>query len=123
MPVIFPEPLFSGDAIPLVLNFWQTQPDPAATPPVTGVPLNLTGKKVGVTVKNQPTDDDTAAQFKQDLVGDTTGRIAFAITGLGAGIFWLDVKMWDASNVRSPVIAPQQFTVEQSITDRTTPSP
>jgi hypothetical protein len=123
-PSIFPNPIFSGDAIPLVLKFWTTPPDPTANPPVVGVPRSLVGFTVGCTVKGQPAGDtDVGAQFQQDLAGDDTGAIGFAITGLTAGTYWIDVKMWDSDNVRSTVIAPTQFSVSPSITDRAVPTP
>jgi hypothetical protein len=123
-PSIFPNPIFSGDSIPLVLNFWTTTPDPSADPPVVGVPRSLVGFTVGCTVKGQPAGDtDVGAQFQQDIAGDITGVIGFGIPGLAAGTFWIDVKMWSSSNVRSTVIAPTQFSVSPSITDRATPTP
>ena len=123
-PNIFPNPILSGDSIPLVLNFWTTAPDPTANPPVVGVPRSLVGFTVGCTVKAQPVGDtDVGAQFQQDLAGDDTGVISFGIPGLPEGAYWIDVKMWDSSNVRSAVLAPTQFNVSQSITDRVTPTP
>ncbi len=122
-PSIFPNPILSGDGTPLVLNFWTTPPDPTADPPVVGVARSLVGFTVGVTVKGQPAGDtDAGAQFQQDIVGDDTGIISFGIAGLPAGTYWIDVKMWDSGNVRSSVIAPTQFSVSQSITDRAIPA-
>jgi hypothetical protein len=123
-PSIFPNPILSGDATPLVLNFWTTSPDPTANPPVVGVPRSLVGYTVGVTIKAQPAGDvDTAAQYQQDIVGDATGVISFGLPGLPVGAYWIDVKIWDSSNVRSPVIPPTQFNVSPSITDRLVPTP
>lgn len=109
---IFPQPLCSGDTIPLKLTFKNTD----------GTAYNLTGSHVGCTVKLEPGDDpDTDALFSQDIAGDTTGIIQFYIGPLDEGDYWLDVKMWNSTNLRSTVLAPLQMHVIQSVTARTIP--
>lgn len=109
---IFPQTLCSGDIIPLKLTFKDK---------TTGNPYDLTGSTVGATVKSFPEDSlDTQAQFHQDIVGDTTGIIAFQIGPLSAGDWWLDVKMWNGTTppVRTTVISPVQMHIIQSVTTR-----
>lgn len=110
---IFPQPLCSGDTIPLKLTFTQT----------SGAAYNLTGSHVGCTVKLQPDNqpDATEALFQQDIAGDATGVIQFYIGPLMAGNYYLDVKMWNSSNQRTTVLAPLQMHIQQSVTARTIP--
>jgi hypothetical protein len=122
MTNILPLPLFSGDSFQIPLIFWSVLP----TNPndvTTGTVQNLTGTTVGCTIKGNQNDTDAQAVFKDDIAGDTTGKITFSVPGLNAGSYWIDIKMWNSSNARSPVIGPTQFTVNQSITDRAMPSP
>ena len=121
MSTILPNPIWSGDSFPIALTFWSVPPtDP--TNPSTGTVRNLTGYKVGCTVKANAGDTDSQAKFQQDIAGDTTGKIAFAVTALPVGSYWIDIKIWDASNVRSTVVNPTQFNVQQSITQREIPA-
>lgn len=110
---IFPSSLYSGDSIPLSLAF--QNPD--------GTPYNLTGITVGCTVKQQPTDPDTAALYQQDIVGTTSGNIGFVITPLAVGTYWLDVKWWNTmlANQRTTVIGSTQMQINQSVTARALP--
>lgn len=106
---IFPQPLCSGDTIPLNLAFKDK---------VTGNPIDLTGKTVGVTVKTQPGNDpDTDAAFFYDVSGDTTGAINFLLGPFVAGDYWLDVKLWTGAT-RSTILAPVQMHILQSVTSR-----
>jgi hypothetical protein len=112
---IFPQPLCSDDFYPLPIAF--TNPD--------GTPKDLSGKTLGLTVKDEPTDsnDVTQARFYQNIFGDTTGQVVFAIRGLGAGLYWMDVKIWTTSAVpsdRQTVIPPVQMKIIQSVTTRST---
>lgn len=110
---IFPNPLYNGDSIPLSLAF--QNPD--------GTPYNLTGITVGCTVKKFATDLDTAALYQQDIPGTTSGNIAFVITPLAVGTFYLDVKWWNTNqaNQRTTVIGTTAMQINQSVTARTTP--
>lgn len=110
---IFPDPLYSGDSIPLSLAFQNPN----------GTAYNLTGITVGCTVKKLPTDPDTAALYQQDTPGDTTGNIAFVISPLSVGTFYLDVKWWNTaqSNQRTTVIGTTTMQINQSVTVRSTP--
>ena len=114
-PPIFPQALYSGDDIPLTLNFFQSD----------GItPQSLVGVTIGCTVKNEPTDADAAALFQQDIVGDATGVIKFTIPPLNVGTYYLDVKWWNTSTTpqtRQTVIGSMEFVVNQSITARTAP--
>src|SRR4029077_6185836 len=111
---IFPNTLCSGDTIPLALSF---------TDQSTGTAHNLTGKTLGLTVKTEPEDrDDTLEAFHANIVGDTTGKIAFVISPLPAGIYWMDVKIWTTGATpsdRQTVIPSLQMKVIQSVTTRT----
>lgn len=110
---IFPDPLFSGDSIPLSLAF--QNPD--------GTPYNLTGITVGCTVKKNATDADSAALYQQDIVGTTSGNIGFVITPLNVGTYYLDVKWWNVgqANQRTTVIGTTQLQINQSVTARALP--
>jgi len=109
---IFPKQPCSGDIVVLKLEFFQAD----------GVtPKDLTGLKIGVTVKVEAdTSSDTGAIFKQDLPGDTTGIVVFHMGPFVFGTFWLDIKSWNGTE-RSSVIAPTQFKVQQSVTNRPMP--
>lgn len=110
---IFPQPLCSGDIYPLKLTFTQS----------SGAAYDLTGSHVGGTVKLTPNDDPDVQQsvWMQSVAGDTTGVIQFYIGPLDEGDYWLDIKMWNSTNVRSTVLAPVQMHVIQSVTARTVP--
>lgn len=110
---IFPDPLYNGDAIPLSLAF--QNPD--------GSPYNLTGITVGCTVKKNPTDPDSAALYQQDTPGSGSGTIAFVITPLNVGTYYLDVKWWNTSqaNQRTTVIGTTPMQINQSVTTRALP--
>jgi hypothetical protein len=111
---LFTYSLYSGDIIPLTLNFYQSDGK---------TPLDLTNITIGTTVKNHPTDTDANSLFWQDIPGTTSGIISYNIPGLNAGTFWIDVKWWNVAqnNLRQTVIGATQFTVQQSITARATP--
>lgn len=110
---IFPDPLFSGDSIPLSLAF--QNPD--------GTPYNLTNITVGCTVKKNATDPDTAALYQQDIPGTTSGTIGFVITPLSVGTYYLDVKWWNTAqaNQRTTVIGTTAMQINQSVTTRALP--
>src|ERR1700747_871201 len=105
---IFPQTLCSGDTIPLALSFMD-QP--------AGTARDLTGKTLGLTVKTEPEDsDDTLAAFMQDIVGDSTGKVAFVISPLEAGTYWMDVKIWTTGATpsdRQTVIPTMQMKIIQ----------
>jgi len=111
---LFTYQLYSGDIIPLTLNFYQSDGK---------TPLNLTGITVGTTVKTNPTGTDSGSLFWQDKAGDTTGVISYVISPLSAGSYWIDVKWWNVAqgNTRQTVIGASQFTVAQSVTARPVP--
>lgn len=112
---IFPYPLWSGDVYPLSLHFYQED----------GVTvMDLTGITVGCTVKDDPTDPDSDAFYKQDIPGDATGIIPFMVGPVPAGTFWLDVKWWNTTqnNQRQSVLPNTQFVVSQSVTAREVPA-
>lgn len=112
-PVIFPYIIYSGDPIPVSLTFYQ--PD--------GVTIkDLTGIVVGCTLKVNITDADTAALYKKDTSGTSSGKVTFELPGQPAGEYWFDVKTWDNTNIRQPVLQ-TQIPVQQSVTQRTTPTP
>ena len=114
MTTLFSYSLYSGDIIPLTLNFYQADGQ---------TPLSLVGITVGTTVKANPTAPDTNAVYQQDIVGDATGVISFVIPGLPVNTYWIDVKWWNTTqgNTRQTVVGTSQFTVNQSITQRATP--
>ena len=111
---LFSYPLYSGDVIPLTLNFYQADGT---------TPMNLTGITVGATVKSVITTPDSGAVYWKDIPGDSTGVIAFSIPGLAAGTFWLDIKWWNTTlnNARQTVIGATQLVIQQSVTSRTVP--
>jgi hypothetical protein len=111
--IAIPGPIYSGDAFTVRLAFW--------TDTTNTVALDMTGLQVGLTIKENLNDADAAADFEQDLAGDTTGKFNFAVAGLETANYWVDAKMWSGGQ-RSSVIAPQQFSVLQSITARAEPS-
>lgn len=110
---IFPNPLYSGDSIPLSLAFQNPN----------GSAYNLTGITVGCTVKVNATDLDTAALYQQDIPGTTSGNIGFVITPLAVGTYYLDVKWWNTTqaNQRTTVIGTMAIQINQSVTARSTP--
>jgi hypothetical protein len=113
---LFTYSLYSGDVIPLTLKFYQTD----------GItPLNLTGIVIGTTVKTSLNASDANALYQKDTAGDTTGVITFNIPGMSANTYWIDVKWWNTAqaNLRQTVVGASQFTVNQSVTVRSTPTP
>lgn len=109
---IFPQPLCSGDTIPLKLTFKNAD----------GTPHSLVGSTVGATVKPDPDDNpDTQATWMHSVTGDATGIIQFYIAPMTAGDYWLDVKMWNGTGLRTTVLAPLQMHLIQSVTARTIP--
>lgn len=110
---IFPDPLFSGDSIPLSLAFQNSD----------GTAYNLTGITVGCTVKQNATDLDSAALYQQDIPGTTSGTIGFVIAPLQVGTYYLDVKWWNvgAGNQRTTVIGTTAMQINQSVTARSLP--
>jgi hypothetical protein len=115
MPKLFAYSVYSGDAIPLTLQFYQADGT---------TPLDLTGRIIGTTIKLKATDLDADALFQKDIAGDPTGVISYLIPGLDVGGYWIDVKSWDVAlgYQRSTVIGSQKFQVEQSVTLRATPT-
>lgn len=117
MANIFPFALFSGDPIPVNLIFYDLVIDPSGN-----TVLNLTGSTVGLTVKVNATDPDADAVYTKDLAGDATGKISFSVPAPAPGNYVLDVKWWNSTNVRSNILQ-EAFTINQSVTQRTTPGP
>lgn len=115
MANIFPYALYSGDPIPVDLIFYDLIKDPTG-----GTVLDLTGSHVGLTVKVNATDPDAEAIYLQDIPGDATGVINFSIASPVVGNYVMDVKRWNAANVRSNVLQ-EAFTINQSVTQRATP--
>jgi hypothetical protein len=113
---LFSYQLYSGDVIPLTLKFFQSDGK---------TPQDLTGIVIGTTILVTSTAPDSAAIYKQDTAGDTTGVISWTIPGLNPGTYWIDVKWWNTgqSNARQTVIGANQFSVLQSITKRSVPAP
>jgi len=114
---IFPQPVYSGDIIPLQLSFFEED----------GItPKSLVGNTIGITVKTQPNDtDDAQAKYAHDVIGDATGVINFQIIPLTAGNYYLDIKSWITGQTppqRTTIIGTTQFSVQQSVTARTVPS-
>ncbi len=109
---LFSYDLYSGESNPLALRFYEAD----------GVtPLDLTGQFVGATVKAKPTDPDSAALYKSDVAGNSSGLVEYLIPPLAAGAYCIDVKQWDSAYERSTVIGSQNFSVLQSVTARPTP--
>lgn len=117
MANIFPQPLYSGDVIPLQLSFFEADGT---------TPKPLTGNTIGLTVKTQPSNtDDAQGIYSQDVVGDATGIINFQITPLNAGNYYLDIKNWITGQTppqRTTIIGTTQFTILQSVTARAVPT-
>jgi hypothetical protein len=111
---LFTYSLYSGDVIPLTLNFYQADGK---------TPLDLTGIVIGCTVKVNNTSPDSSAVFQQDTAGGTTGVISYVIPGLAPASYWIDVKWWNTAqnNARQTVVGSSQFVVNQSITQRSVP--
>ena len=82
--------------------------------------LDLTGSHVGLTVKVNATDPDAEAVYTDDIAGTTSGTINFSVPSPEPGNYVLDVKMWNASDVRSNILQ-EAFTVNQSVTQREVP--
>jgi hypothetical protein len=110
MANIFPYALYSGDPIPVQLIFYDANNNI----------LNLTGTTVGLTVKVNATDPDAEAVYTKDLVGDATGTVNFTVPAPPIGNYVMDVKWWNASNVRSNILQ-EAFTINQSVTQRGVP--
>jgi hypothetical protein len=122
---IFPQAFPSGDDIPFNLQFY-------ASDNVTV--KNMTGYTVGITVKSSITDPqtgvpvpDSAALFKEDLAGNTTGLFAFEIPAQTAGVptlvpgtYFLDVKQWDSTGKRTTVLT-TTLPINDSVTQRSAP--
>lgn len=121
---IFPAPFYSGDDIPIDIQFYQAD---------NVTPKPMTGFTVGMTVKATLDDGqgnltpDSAALYQADLAGNSTGLFHFAIPGetnaaptFQPGEYYLDVKQWDASAKRQNVLT-TMLVVNQSVTLRTAP--
>lgn len=105
---LFPNPPCSGDIVPLTLTFTEN-----------GQPYSLVGATVGMTIKIAPsTVNDADAIYTKDVAGDATGIINFLVGPLPTGTYWLDVKMWNGTGMRTTVIQPSKFSVVQSVTLR-----
>jgi hypothetical protein len=107
---IFPYALYSGDPIPVQLIFYDANNNI----------LPLTGTTVGLTVKINATDPDAEAVYTKDIVGDATGTVNFTVPAPPVGNYVMDVKWWNASNVRSNIFQ-DAFTINQSVTQRAAP--
>jgi hypothetical protein len=112
---IFTQPFFSGDCIPITVKFFGAD---------NVTPLDLTGQTVGITVKRNQTDLDSAALYEKDIAGSTTGVINFLIPGftgstptLIPGSYFFDVKRWDTTGCRYNAVA-SSLNINQSTTAR-----
>jgi len=118
--LIFFQPQYVGDSIVLTLNFFQSD----------GVtPQNMTGNQVGWTIKLSPSDTDASAIFSKDVAGGSSGVIDLSnytgtkndnVTLIPAGTYYYDIKIWNASNFRSNLIA-GTLVISQSTTQRAIP--
>lgn len=111
---IFTQSFYSGDDIPLTINFYDTDG-------VTAKPM--TGYKIQLMVKAAPLQDqfgnpipDSAALWEDSLQGDNTGVFPFMIPGLLAGSspaaptlppgnYFLEAKQYDPTGLRSTVFS------------------
>jgi hypothetical protein len=100
---IFAQPFYSGDCIPITVEFFGAD---------NVTPLDLTGQYVGLTVKQNQSDPDANALYKSDIAGTTSGIINFLIPGftgtiptLAAGSFPFDIKRWDTTGCRHNAVA------------------
>jgi hypothetical protein len=122
---IFTQPFYSGDDIPIAIQFYQSDK-------VT--PKPMTGFNVGMTVKAALDDGygnlipDSQALFQKDLPGDNTGLFTFKIPALNAqnaatllpGNYYLDVKQWDTTSKRTTVLS-TMLPINESVTLRPVP--
>jgi hypothetical protein len=114
-----------GDLIPVAVSL-NSSP---------GVPDNLTGFTIGLTIKGSPGDSDEAAFYISDVAGSGTAPVAWAIPGWGAsplentwwgettfpcGSFYLEISQWDSSNNRV-VKGDGTLVIKPAITGRQVP--
>jgi hypothetical protein len=111
---IFTQSFYSGDDIPLTINFYQ--PDGVTPKPMTGY-------KVQLMVKAAPLQDqygnlipDSKALWQSSLNGDASGVFPFMIPGLLAGSlpaaptlppgnYFCEAKQYDPTGLRSTVFS------------------
>lgn len=123
---IFPTPFYSGDDIPINVQFYQSD---------NVTPKPMTGYTVGMTVKAALDDGfgnltpDSQSIYEKDLHGDATGLFPFTIPGqtagnptLNPGNYFLDVKQWDSTGKRTNVLT-TMLPINQSVTLRAIPAP
>jgi hypothetical protein len=122
---IFTQPFYSGDDIPITINFFQ---------PDNITPKPMTGYTVGITVKEALDDGygnpipDAQALFSDDLPGDNTGVFKFEIPGFNVGgavtfapgNYFFEVKQWDQSGKRTTVVS-STLPINQSVALRAAP--
>jgi hypothetical protein len=121
---IFEKPFFSGDDIPITMNFYQAD---------NVTPKPMTGYTVGITVKAALDDGygnlipDSKALYQKDLPGDNTGIFNFLIPGFTAGNptfapgnYFFDSKQWDPTGKRTTVVS-STLPINQSVSLRAVP--
>lgn len=122
---IFNQPFYSGDDIPINVQFYQSD---------NVTPKPMTGYTVGMTVKAALDDGfgnltpDSASIFEKDLAGNNTGLFTFTIpaqtagnTTLVPGNYFLDIKQWDPVGKRTNVLI-TMLPVNESVTLRPIPA-
>jgi|SRR5271166_2946580 len=121
---IFATPFYSGDDIPITINFYQ---------PDNITPKPMTGYTVGITVKATLDDGygnpipDSEALFEKDLPGDNTGVFNFSMPGFtlgnptfAPGNYFFEVKQWDQNGKRTTVVS-SMLPINQSVALRAAP--
>lgn len=111
---IFTQTFFSGDDIPVTLNFYQT--DNVTPKPMTGYTVSLMVKTIPLNDQFEAPFPDSTALFYASLNGDDTGVFPFLIPGLLAGSttdaptlppgsYFMEAKQIDPTGKRSTVFS------------------
>ena len=80
---IFPAPFFSGDDIPITIQFFQS--DGVTAKPMTGYMVSLMVKTIPLNDQFEAPFPDSTAVYFATINGDNTGVFPFLIPGLLVG--------------------------------------
>jgi hypothetical protein len=110
---IFTQAFYSGDDIPLTINFYQ--PDGVTPKPMTGYKVQLMVKSAPLADQFGDPIPDSEALWESSLNGDNTGIFPFMIPGLLAGSpakptlppgnYFCEAKQYDPAGLRSTVFS------------------
>jgi hypothetical protein len=111
---IFSQPFFSGDDIPVTIQFFQS--DGVTAQPMTGYTISLMVKSMPLNDQFEVPFPDSTALFYDTINGDDTGVFPFLIPGLLAGSttdaptlppgsYFMESKQIDPTGLRSTVFS------------------